>query len=122
MKSLEQCHRREEIRLAVHSALRHHFPDLVLRAYENADQVNSLHLIHEQLGQLIDILDQSPELTLEGFRTEIRRRVCPGCAERLATGFCALRATGQCALDRCTPVLYETIRAELAADAIGAAI
>jgi hypothetical protein len=113
MMTVEQCHKREEIRLAVHSALRHRFPDLVLQSFESWGQPGALQMIHDHLDLFIQILEESPHITLDSYREQIRQRLCPGCFEQLPTGFCALRATGQCAVKRCTPVIYETICYEL---------
>ena len=114
MMTLDQCHRREQIRLAVHSALRHRFPDLVMQPFEAWRQPGALQIIHDHLDLFIQILEETPDICLEAYRAQLRERLCPGCSEQLPSGFCALRATGQCAVNRCTQAIYETIRAEMA--------
>ena len=115
MVTTEQCHRREEIRLAVHSALRHQFPDLVTPSFDAWRKPGSLQMIHDHLGLFIEILDESPDMTLEGFREAVEQRMCPGCHEQLPSGYCPLRATRLCAVQKCMNVVYDTIRHQLAA-------
>ena len=114
MMTAKECHRREEIRLAVHAALRHNFPDLVVQSFDSWRRPGALQMIHDHLGLFIQILEESPDLTIDGFREQVRKRMCPGCHEQLSTGFCPLRATGLCAVERCSQVVYDTIRHELA--------
>jgi hypothetical protein len=115
--TVARCQRRESIRLAVHSALRHRFPDLVMQSFEAWGQPGALQIIHDHLDLFIQILEEHPSIDLAGYKAQLRQRLCPGCFEQLPSGFCALRATGQCAMSRCTPVIYETIREQGAVEA-----
>ncbi len=101
---------REKVRLAVHSAMGTAFPELVSAPFEDWKKPGGIQLIHDHIETLIEIVQAAPDGGADAWRKEILKRICPGCRERFASGFCWLRETDGCALETSLDIVAAAIK------------